>query len=138
MRSIHNTIIKFADIFDGFPIYFINAYDYRLRMYPWNYMFSRTSGLYKYLLIEKESYVNDEGVLTMIKAYYRGDADKLNEIDKLKNKNRKNLLKHFKRYDFEDELKDDSFIYLSLLGSEIESLENNRFKSGFLLEIDYL
>ena len=52
LRYMHNTILKFAELFKGFPIYFINSLDYRCRMYPWNFMFNRTSGIYKYLLVE--------------------------------------------------------------------------------------
>lgn len=136
LRIIHNTIIKFAEIFDGFPIYFLNAFDYRLRMYPWNYMFNRTSGIYKYLLIEEKSVVNEKGLITMIKAYYKDNTEKLNELEKLTNTRRDELIKWFKRFEFEKELENDSFFYHILLGIEIENLKINKFRSGFLIEID--
>lgn len=136
LRIIHNTIIKFAEIFDGFPIYFLNAFDYRLRMYPWNYMFNRTSGIYKYLLVEEKSTVKEDGLIVMIKAYYKDDPDKLSELENFENPTRDQLIKWFKRFEINKELQNDSFVYHILLGMEIENLKANKFRTGFLIEID--
>lgn len=49
-RLIFSSMISMAEIYIGFPIYFLNKVDYRLRIYPWSYLFSRTTGVYKHLL----------------------------------------------------------------------------------------
>jgi hypothetical protein len=70
LRKLHNTTIKFAELFIDFPIYFSNTYDYRLRMYPYTYFFSRTTGIYKYLVTEYEqTKLTPEGYINMVKAY---------------------------------------------------------------------
>ena len=86
LRILHNTIIKMAEIFEGFPIYYINAYDFRLRMYPWNYMFNRTSGIYKYMLEEHRQMVSVNGLKVMIKAYFKENPEQINQFENLTNK----------------------------------------------------
>lgn len=137
LRSIHNTIIRFAEIFDGFPIYFINSYDYRLRMYPWNYMFNRTSGVYKYLLNEWPSNVDLNSLLLMIKAYYKNDLNSFKKFENLTNKDE--IIKLFEEIEINLSIKNNdnkSDLYRVLLGLEIKNMKINKYKSGFMIEID--
>lgn len=135
LRILHNTIIEFAKIFIGYPIYFTNSYDYRIRMYPWSFMFSRTSGVYKYLLIEKVSEIRRDGLLTMIKAYYK---DRFS-VEYTKIYDMKFIVKKFIADNpnlNECEVTDKSSFYRVLLGLEIIQLPEKDFKSGYMLEID--
>jgi len=135
LRILHNTIIKMAEIFEGFPIYYINAYDFRLRMYPWNYMFNRTSGIYKYMLEEHRQMVSVNGLKVMIKAYFKENPEQINQFENLTNK--EEIINLFNKIENIDSIKPiDSFFYKKLLGYEIKNLKLNKFRSGFMIEID--
>lgn len=136
LRQIHNTIITFAKIFDGFPIYFINSYDYRLRMYSWNYFFNRASGIYKYLVIEEPKKINKDGLITMITAYYNKNNEKIEEFESIKDESIEFILKWFQKDPIEELFKKDSFVYYELLGREITELVENKLNTGYLIEID--
>ena len=136
LRCLHNTTIKFAELFIDFPIYFVNTYDYRLRMYPYSYFFSRTTGMYKYLVSEFElTKVSPEGYINMVIAYtknfpiqyeYLGDIC-VERIDYIK--------EHFKPLNIEDLFEKSSYFYYALLGNEIYKLRDEN-KTNFLIEID--
>lgn len=51
-KRIHNTMIEFAKIFQVFPICFMEVFDYRLRMYNNKDLFSITTGIKTYYLVE--------------------------------------------------------------------------------------
>ena len=124
-----------AEIFEGFPIYYINAYDFRLRMYPWNYMFNRTSGIYKYMLEEHRQMVSVNGLKVMIKAYFKENPEQINQFENLTNK--EEIINLFNKIENIDSIKPiDSFFYKKLLGYEIKNLKLNKFRSGFMIEID--
>ena len=142
LRILHNTIIEFAKVFTGFPIYFLNSYDYRLRMYSWNFMFGRTTGIYKYLVAEdREMKLTVNGLYTMLKAYYEHIPDKQKELQRLIDNNQHNqILSLIDKTDFSLTYlieNSKSFIYLFLLGQEIKNnYRKNSMKTGFMVEID--
>lgn len=137
LRILHNTIMKFAEIFEGFPIYFINSIDYRLRMYPWNYMFNRTSGIYKYLMMESKSKIKRKEINLMIENFFKNNLEYTKKFNEIKNDMDDNqIIKWFKEMNVKPDFNSDSFFYYYLLGKEIEDLIDNNFKTGFLLEID--
>jgi DNA-directed RNA polymerase len=137
LRILHNTIIKFAEIFEGFPIYFINSLDYRLRMYPWNYMFNRTSGIYKYLMMESKSKIKRKEINLMIQNYFKNDPENIKKFYEVKDSlDDIQIIKWFKELNIKTNFNNDSFFYYYLLKKEIEDLDSNNFRSGFLLEID--
>lgn len=51
-RQLLESSISIAKIFDRFPIYYGTKLDYRTRMYPWEYLLSRTTGELKHLLCD--------------------------------------------------------------------------------------
>jgi len=123
LRYMHNTILKFAEIFKNFPIFFINSLDYRGRMYPWNFMFNRSSGVYKYLLVEfAKQKINSETLDMMRETFCKSVGTKefsLNKEEIIKKHNKK-------------------FFYYILLGIEIEKLNEmgNNLNTSFMMEID--
>lgn len=142
LRATHNTIIEFAKIFQGFPIHFIETFDFRLRMYAYSYMFSRNTGMYKHLLMDyKEVKLTDKGFATMLKCFYHNYSDKYNELDGLiNNNNLEELIEWYKNnmnIDLKEMLKNDSFIYHILLKMEIEKIiSSKKKKTGFMVEVD--
>jgi hypothetical protein len=125
LRCLHNTIIVLAELYKGFPIYFISCVDFRLRMYPWSFMFSRTSGVYKYLLKDfKTQKLTEDGKRDLSNAYYKiinksgVDFENINTISD------------------EELLKNSSFFYYKLMGIEIFEAKKNNNKTSFIIEID--
>ena len=138
LRRVHNTIIRFAKIFNKFPIYFQESFDFRLRMYTYSFMFSRTTGIHKYLVMDmKEKKLTKKGFRTMLKAFYNDSSDKIDEINMIKshdelvkwNKNNINI-------NIEDMINYKSPIYKILLNMEIKQLEKNDYKTSFMIEVD--
>lgn len=123
LRYMHNTILRFAKIFEGFPIYFINTLDYRGRMYPWNFMFNRSSGIYKYLLIEFSKQRIKVDILDMMKKVFCKSVG----IKEFFLNKQEIIIKHKKK-----------FFYYILLGTEIERLikQKNVLSTNFMMEID--
>jgi hypothetical protein len=138
LRTLHNTKLKFAEIFQGYPIYFIEAFDYRLRMYTRSYMFSRTSGLYKYLINDFTSKkVNRDGLIKMVQALtinfdkesYVGEGN-LDEILEWS-------LKICSKYSDKFIIKNDKEgFYKIILKRAILNLKDNKMKTNFMLEVD--
>jgi hypothetical protein len=142
LRKFHNTILEFAKIFDGFPIYFIESFDYRLRMYTYSYMFGRTSGNYKYLVKEyTESKLTNEGYIVMLKAFFNSYQEKYDELIKMCEEGKK-ITEIMKWADINIDIPDSeiiklkSFFYKMLLKKEIKKLKGNRMKTGFMIESD--
>ena len=136
LRKLHNTTIKFAEIFIGFPLYFINTHDYRLRMYPYSYFFSRTTGIYKYLVSEYEyTKLSSEGYITMIKAYIKNFQDRYDHLGDISVKNIEHIKNVFKPVELKYIINNSSYFYYYLLGNEIYNMRNNN-KSNFMIEID--
>ena len=123
LRYMHNTILKFAELFKGFPIFFINSLDYRGRMYPWNFMFNRSSGVYKYLLVEfSKQRIKYETLNLMKETFCKSVGTEKFVLNK-----REIILKHKKK-----------FFYYILLGCEIERLieMKKNLSTNFMMEID--
>jgi DNA-dependent RNA polymerase len=136
LRSLHNTTIKLAELFIGFPIYFSNTYDYRLRMYPYSYFFSRTTGIYKYLMTEFDStIITPEGYISMVKAYVNNFNDKYEYLGDISIERIEYIKECFKPLDLKDLLNKSSYFYYALLGDEIYKLKISN-KTNFMLEID--
>jgi hypothetical protein len=136
LRKLHNTTIKFAELFIDFTIYFTSCYDYRLRMYPYSYFFSRTTGIYKYLVSEFEyTRVSPEGYITMVKAYINNFEEKYTYLGEISVNNIKNIKDNFKPLDISDIINESSYFYYYLLGNEIYKLRNTD-KTNFMIEID--
>lgn len=117
LRTIHNTMIQLAKIFRDYPIYYINSLDYRLRMYPWNYPFNRTSGIHKYLVCDYDSKKVGSDEMSLIEK----------SLDLTKNMDEYEIIKNYKNF----------FMYKILLKREYNRLkEEKNPKTKFFLEID--
>lgn len=67
------TTIQIAEIFEGFSLYFGTSLDFRLRMYPLQYLLSRTSGFLKHVLEDfLPRTLTLRGHHNMLEAYYAG------------------------------------------------------------------
>jgi hypothetical protein len=134
LRKVHNTIVKFAETFDGFPLYFTESFDYRLRMYIYSYMFSRTSGIYKYLITDYDSIkLTFDGCKNMMRAFYK---EYLNKKKKLILINNYEDLKKWNNIDIKELIKSKSSIYHTLLNITLKKLEKNNYETSFSIEID--
>jgi DNA-directed RNA polymerase len=70
-RQLLFTSLAIAKLFKGFSLYFGTRLDFRLRMYPWQYLLSRTSGFLKHILQDFTSRkVTIQGYSNMLEAYY--------------------------------------------------------------------
>lgn len=74
MRQLLQTSVKIGERFKDYPLYYSTLLDFRLRMYPLQYLMSRTSGYLKNLLQEsKDGKLKIKGVVNMLEAYYSPD-----------------------------------------------------------------
>ena len=127
-KQIFNTSLTITKIFENFPLYYDTLLDFRFRMYPLQYLMSRTSGYLKYLLQEyKPRKVTKKGLNFMLEAYYSPEPEQLAAFQSA-------TCKHsfFK----DNELKEPT-LYFRLLRKEIESLLNgDKLTTSLPLEID--
>lgn len=142
-KQIFYTMLEMGVVFMNFPLYFETFSDYRGRMYPLFYLFSRTTGFYKYFLkdYDKGNTLTSRGMIRMLEAYYS-----INEKETLKFKthlfNQKSendlcsLHSYFKKNIMTLEEKAENFLYFDLLEREIDALPLQKYKTDFVLEID--
>jgi hypothetical protein len=134
-KEIFDSILLMAEIFKGFPIYFLNTVDYRLRIYPWSFLFARTTGVYKYLLKDyKAEKLDDLGLYNMVEAYYSKDSNLSDKYSKIE-KNKISIINFFNENKI-DLKKTKNYIYFKLLEIEINDAINNNFKTNFMIEVD--
>ena len=70
-RQLLLTSLNISDIYQDYPLYYGTKLDFRLRMYPLQYLMSRTSGYLKNLLEESvPRAVTKVGISNMLSAYY--------------------------------------------------------------------
>jgi DNA-dependent RNA polymerase len=133
-RYIFKSVLAMARIYSGFPIYFFNSVDYRLRMYPWSFLFSRTTGVYKYLLndFEKEK-LNKEGLRSMLSVYYVKDKDLYRSFQKQKTVDE--MLTYFRENKINPK-ETSNYIYFCLLEQEIGLAIDNGLHTNFMVEVD--
>ena len=75
-RQLLQTSIVLARILIDYPIYYGTKTDFRLRMYPWEYLLSRTTGELKQLLCDfKELEITRDGLASLLSAYYNFSLD---------------------------------------------------------------
>jgi hypothetical protein len=140
-KQIFFTKLRMANFYDGFPLYFRNVIDYRGRMYPLNYLFSRTTGFYKYLVKDYAKIkLTREGMIWFLKAYYTPSRLKLENFELFLKTSHPEGLEELYDYFQKSRLTLDelnaNYLYFSLLEREIECLPNEKFKTDFIIEID--
>jgi hypothetical protein len=136
-RQLLQTSLALAVFYIGFSIYYGTKLDYRTRMYPWEYLLSRTTGELKHLLRDfDEIPLTTKGLITLMEAYYRysknhsvkfkkflrkGKRKKENITSKLKNFFNKTLEEGLDSYNFEEQ-----FAYWSCLRKTLEDFFNEK------------
>ena len=137
-RQLLLTSLDISNIYRDYPLYYGTRLDFRLRMYPLQYLMSRTSGYLKNLLQESvPRTVTAVGMSNMLDAYYSPFPDLYREFNSTKlNKKTFSYMKKF----FEVNKIDSSNIplYFELLESEIHNIffSSEKKKTALQLEID--
>jgi len=71
-KQLLNTSLTISEIYEGFPIFYGTKLDYRTRMYPWEFLLSRTTGELKHLLCDyKAEKLTIQGLINFMVAAYR-------------------------------------------------------------------
>ena len=134
-RQLLLTSLDIGDIFQGFPLYYGTRLDFRLRMYPLQYLLSRTSGYLKNILEESvQRRTTANGFKNMLEAYYSPEPNVLKKFKESKARTFGQLSSFFER-----NLLDISELplYFELLQTEITHIQNKKDrKSAIQLEID--
>ena len=132
-RQLLMTSLDISVLYQNFPLYYSTLLDFRLRMYPLQYLLSRTTGYLKNLLKESKSRkLTTVGIGHMIEAYYSTSPSQRYEFKKKGKK--KEMLKFF----LENRLCDleNQVVYFKLLEHEIFKIANGHTKTALPLEID--
>jgi hypothetical protein len=137
-RQLLLTSLDISSIYQDYPLYYGTRLDFRLRMYPLQYLMSRTSGYLKNLLQESvPRTVTTVGMSNMLDAYYSPFPDLYRKFNTT-NLNKKTF-SYMKKF-FEVNKIDLSNIplYFELLESEIHNilLGTGKKKTALQLEID--
>ena len=137
-RQIFLTIKFIAQIYSGFPIYYKNFACYRLRWYPWNWLMSRSTGFYKYLLKDaKKIKLTNKGLFSVMQAYFHQDNSlflKLNACFTTDNLTKKGLMSFFKSNKISYYKKNP--LYFRLLEHDLKSVARGKTYVSALVEID--
>lgn len=137
-RQLLLTSLDISSIYQDYPLYYGTRLDFRLRMYPLQYLMSRTSGYLKNLLQESvPRTVTAVGMNNMLNAYYSPFPDLCREFNETKlNKKTFSYMRKF----FETKKIDLSKtpLYFELLEIEIQTLlfGTGKKKTALQLEID--
>ena len=138
-------VLGVAPILLNFPIFFPNYLDFRGRLMQSTFLFSKTSGDYKYLVTEfKNKTLTLRGFYRMLESYYQGGDRSYLEKFLLKYelpgtgrcfKRMQNMATFFKENKY-PVLFSDRVVYYSILEREIQKSILNGFRTDFMLEID--
>ena len=134
-RQILLTSLDISNLYKGYCLYYSTRLDFRLRMYPLEYLMSRTSGYLKNLLEEhKPRRLTTIGFKNMLTAYYSPEPEKLQKFNEEKQDSFQSMGKFFQ----ENKINlSNQALYFELLQIEISDLLNSKIKKTALqLEID--
>ena len=138
-RQLLLTSLDISKIYQNYPLYYGTRLDFRLRMYPLQYLMSRTSGYLKNLLEESvPRALNKVGMGNMLDAYYSPEPDLYREFNStLLNKKTFNSMKNFFN---KNKIKtSEQPLYFELLEGEIAKIlkiPSGKKKTSLQLEID--
>jgi hypothetical protein len=134
MRQLLQTSIDIGKLYKGYPLYYSTLLDFRLRMYPLQYLMSRTSGYLKNLLQEdKPRALKQKGLKNMLEAYYSPDPALLFEFKSKNLATKKQMFYFFQERKVKLEGKP---LYFELLEKELEQVFTSKCQTSLLLEID--
>ena len=138
MRQLLLTSLEIGEVFKKYPLYYGTRLDFRLRMYPLQYLLSRTSGYLKNLLEESvQKKLTIRGIKNMFEAFYAPDKELSSKLRESNLKKVNDMLKFFK----ENKLNlSDKPLYFELLSLELNDIfskgKDCAKKTAIQLEID--
>ena len=140
------TSLMIARIFKDFTLYYGTHLDFRLRMYPLQYLLSRTSGYLRHLLENfEERTLTMNGLEKILEAYNAPNRLIIEKIQKeilsLKIKKIKLNIKDFQliHENYSRKLKETDPLYFFLLRDELKNIfktEKKKVKTSISVEID--
>ena len=137
MRQLLLTSIQIGELYKGYPLYYGTLLDFRLRMYPLQYLMSRTSGYLKNILEDSiPRKVTKKGWINMLEAYYSPEPELLNKF-KLLGPNEMNSIFEFFKTNKRNLEKQP--LYFKMLESELDTLflsNQKKVYTSVQLEID--
>jgi len=138
-RQLLLTSLDISDLYQDYPLYYGTKLDFRLRMYPLQYLLSRTSGYLKNLLEESvPRMVTITGMCNMLQAYYSPYPHLYTEFNN--NFHSRKTFKSMKTFFNENKIKlAEQPLYFELLEGEINDIFyvlSKRRKTALQLEID--
>lgn len=134
-RQLFKTSISICKIVAGFPLYYSTLLDFRLRMYPLQYLLSRTTGYLKNLIQEsKPRKLSKAGLYNMLDAYYSPSTELSSKFKSTEKFTRKTLCEFFLTNKLSD--RDKDVLYFELLEKEIEDVVKGQQKTSMAVEID--
>lgn len=120
MRQLLLTSLEIGELYKRYPLYYGTRLDFRLRMYPLQYLLSRTSGYLKNLLEESvQKKLTVRGIKNILEAFYAPDV-KISS--KLKESNIKKI--------------DDMLLFFKENKLNLSEKLNSKRKTAMQLEID--
>jgi hypothetical protein len=143
------SMLCLTKLFEGYPLYYQSDCDYRLRIYPVSFLWSRTSGFFKYFICDFESQKLDfKSLAAFIFCYLQFEDDRLKFLSYLgvssifelpasletKDSKMQDLVDWFAVHCSKPKKEDD--IYLKILYSEIQLCIEKDFTTRFQIEID--
>jgi hypothetical protein len=134
-----DSTLQIASKFIGVPLYYNTFSDHRIRIYPKELIFSRTSGYLKYVVTEfEDSLLTFEGFYNMLIAFFKHHEGLSAELKSLykKHTNQFDILTSFFNYNKGTVDLNYNYIYFSLLKTEIESCILNGYTTSFMVELD--
>jgi hypothetical protein len=144
-RQLLLTSLTISKILEGFPLFYSNKLDFRTRMYPWQYLISRTSGNLKHLLMDfKGERLNKNGFIYLLKAYFTLDSKILEKFELfLLDKqfvHSKNFLKNMESFFIENYIFlmsiNKELPYFMLLKFQIEKIFSKGFNQKVHLNVE--
>lgn len=136
-RQLLLTSLDISRIYKDYPLYYGTRLDFRLRMYPLQYLMSRTSGYLKNLLQESVSRtVTTVGMKNMLDAYYSPHPELYHKFN---SKEVKKTFTYMKSFFTKNHVKSSNRpLYFELLEQEIGNIlsQTNKRKTALQLEID--
>lgn len=131
-------------MFEGFPLFFDTFIDYRGRLYPGSFLFSRTTGFYKYLVTDyKKVKLTSCGLYHLLLSYFKNDlkiCNIINDVYKKEQVNEKKCLialydiYEAKNIDYQKPKKNR--LYFEYLDFELSILPKQKYLTNVTVEID--
>ena len=145
-RQLFLTAVDMSDVFSGYPLYYTTKFDYRLRMYPLQFLLSRTTGYLKRTLKDfSPQKLSISGLIHLLQAYYSFNKSQRDIFDQylekssslVKNLSKKKLQLFFEKNPLNYAGK--QFCYSTMLFGELSRIfcsKGKKMTTQIWLEVD--